>query len=142
MFKELLSNADRIDPGQLQTNARMRFPAVIRASHLREKKPNDPIPTTSESKFVIIGIASYAPDEMALLDRLENAHAVWEQDWEVAVFDVMEWKSSADACKFVTQIPAATQTPILEMWIDGKVVDTKTGLRLVQESLQKFGILS
>ena len=142
MFKELLSNPKKIEPGQLQRHARMHFPSVVSSSHLQRHKPDDPIPQSTGSKFVIIGIATYAPEELGLLDRVENSHSLWENQWQVAVFDMTEWESSTDTRKFVTQIPLITQTPILEMWIDGKVVDTKAGLRMVQESLQKSGLLS
>jgi hypothetical protein len=142
MFKELLSNPKKIEPGQLQRHARLHFSSVVSSSHLHQRKADDPIPKSTGSKFVIIGIATYAPEELGLLDRVENSHSQWEHQWRVAVFDVAEWESSADARKFVTQIPVVTQTPILEMWIDGKVVDTKAGLRMVQESLQKSGLLS
>jgi hypothetical protein len=142
MFKELLSNPNKIEPGQLQRHARMHFPSVISASHLQQRKPDGPIPKSSESKFVIIGVASYAQEELALLDRLENSRALWEHQWEVAVFDVTEWTSLADAHRFVPHTAAVTQTPVLEIWIDGKVVDAKTGLRMVQESLQNSGLLN
>jgi hypothetical protein len=142
MFKELLSNPKKMEPGQLQKQARLQFPAVVRSSHLQERKPDDPIPQSIGSKFVIIGVATYAQEELGLLDRLENAHSLWENQWEVAVFDLAEWESSADARRFVTQIPVVTQTPVLEIWIDGKAADSKTGLRMVQESMQKLGLLS
>lgn len=142
MFKELLSNARKIEPGQLQRDARAQFPSVVKASHLRQRKANDPIPSSGGSKLIILGIATYAPEELGLLDRVENSHALWEQQWEVAVFDVTEWDSAAEARKFVTQSPTVTQTPILETWVDGKIVDTKSGLHMVQESLQKSGLIS
>ena len=105
MFKELLSNPQKIEPGQLQKHARMHFPAVVSASHLQQRKPDDPIPKFSGSKFVIIGIATYAQEELGLLDRVENSHSLWDHQWHVAVFDVTEWESPADAHKFVTQMP-------------------------------------
>jgi hypothetical protein len=141
MFKELLNNPKKIEPGQLQKDARMQFPAALCSSHLKQRQANAPIPT-SGSNFVIIGVATYAQEELGLLDRLENSHSLWEHQWEVAVFDVMEWMSSADAHRFVSQTAGVTQTPILEMWIDGKVVDTKAGLRMVQELLLKSGLLA
>jgi len=142
MFKELLSNPKKIEPGQLQKHARMLFPSVLCSSHLKQRKANAPIPTSTGSKLAIIGVATYAQEELGLLDRLENSHTLWEHQWQVAVFDVTEWTNSADAHRFVPQTAVVTQTPVLEIWIDGKVVDSKTGLRMVQESLQNFGILS
>jgi hypothetical protein len=142
MFKELLSNSKKIEPGQLQRHARAQFSSVVSSSHLQQRQPDDPIPKSAGSRFVIIGVATYAQEELGLLDRLENSHSLWEHQWQVAVFDVTEWESPADARKFVTQIPVVAQTPILEMWIDGKVVDAKAGLRKVQESLQQCGLIS
>lgn len=142
MFKELLSNPNKIEPGHLQRHARIQFPMVVAASHFQQRKPGDPIPSAIGSKLAIIGIASYAPDELGLLDRVENSHALWEHAWQVAVFDVSEWQSSADARKFLTQAQVPLQTPVLEMWIDGKKVDGKAGMHAVQESLQKSGLLS
>jgi hypothetical protein len=124
MFKELLSNPKKIEPGLLQRHARVEFPTVVDSSHLQQRKPDDPIPKSIGSKFVIIGIATYAQDELGLLDRVENSHSLWEHQWQVAVFDVSEWQSSADARKFVTQIPVIAQTPILEMWIDCGLTET------------------
>jgi hypothetical protein len=142
MFKELLDNPLKIEPAQLQANARTQFSALVRSSHLEHRKPDDPIPKFSGSKFVIIGIASYAQEELGLIDRVENAHSLWEHQWQVAVFDLMEWEKSGDAKRYLTQIPVVVQTPVLEMWIDGKIVETKAGFRMVQESLQKFGLVS
>lgn len=140
MFKELLTNPHKIEPGQLQKQARLQFPAVLAESHLRQRLPDSPIPATKN--YAIIGVASYAPDELGLLDRVENAHALWDRQWQVAVFDVMEWQSPADAHKYLRQAQAPSQTPVLEMWLDGKLAESRMGLRPVHECLQASGLIT
>ncbi len=102
----------------------------------------DPIPTSNGSKYVIIGVATYAPEELKFLDKVDSSHSNWGMEWTVAVFDVMECKSMSDIPKFVPQLPVMSQTPVVEVWVGGELIDVRTGLRMTLEALQKIGILS
>lgn len=142
MFQELLDNPRPIEPGCLQTHARQQFPAVVRISHLRRRVADEPTPAASESRYVILGIASYAPDELRLLDELESSHPQWHGQWQVAVFDLMECTSPAEVQRFAPQSAAVVQSPAVEIWEGGRLLEANSGLRSTREALRKHGILS
>src|SRR5262245_53105905 len=103
MFYELLDNSQRIEPGRLQLRARQRFPTLVQKSDLQQALPGDPRHTSNKSRYLILGVATYSPDDLRLLDEVESSHAQWEQHWNVAVFDVMECKDMADVRQFTPQ---------------------------------------
>ena len=128
-FKELLSNPSKMEPGLLQRQARTRFSSVVASSHLLQRLPDDPIPSHGGSRFAIIGVASYSPEELGLLDQIENSHSIWQNQWKIAVFDVAEWTGAADAARYVPQVAPVAQSPVVALWTDGQLTDTKTGLQ-------------
>jgi hypothetical protein len=139
MFHELLDNPNRCEPGPLQSAARRRFPSIVQKSHLGQRDPGDAIP--SSGKYAIIGIATYSPDELRLLDEVETAYPRWGTTSRVAVFDVMECKDMEDVKKHIPAFATVVQTPVVALWDGGKLVSAQTGLRMTREVLQDAGLL-
>ena len=142
MFRELLNNPKCIEPGQLQKDARARFPILVQTSHLRERLKDKPLSNASTGQKVILGVATYSRDELELLDNLEQSHLDWESSTEISVFDITECKNSCDLRKYLLQDMTNVQTPVVVIWNDGRMVGTQTGLYMVRESLKKANILS
>jgi hypothetical protein len=139
MFHELLENPKRLEPGPLQSDARRLFPAIVQRSHLEQHVPGSAVPTTG--KYVIIGVATYSPDELRLLDDLEAAHARWGGTSKVVVFDVLDCNDMNDMRKHVPSLMVVVQTPVVAFWDGGKLVASQTGLHLRHEVLHKAGLL-
>ena len=138
MFHELLLNPRRLEPGQLQSIARGKFPSIVTQSHLEQHVPGSPVPI--HGKFVIIGVATYSPDELRLLDEVEAAYAQWGKT-KVVVFNVLDCNDMNDMRRHVPPLMMVVQTPIVALWDNGKLVTSQTGLRMTREVLQNAGLL-
>jgi hypothetical protein len=139
MFKELLDNPSRIEPGPLQKTARQQFPAVVGKSHLKQHTSGSDVPTSG--KYTIIGIATYSPLELQLLDDLDATYPQWGSTGMVAVFDLMECSDLGDARKHLPIFATVKQTPVVAIWDDGRLIASQTGLRMTREALQGAGFL-
>ncbi|HLN32455.1 MAG TPA: hypothetical protein VK395_32305 [Gemmataceae bacterium] len=139
MFHELLDNPKGNEPGPLQSNAHRLFPSVVKKSHFERRLPSDPVP--SDGKYIILGIATYSPEELQLLDDVEAAHQHWDKASKVVVFDVMECRDMNDMRGYVPPLGVVVQTPVVAFWDGGKLVESQTGLRMTRELLQNRGLL-
>jgi len=101
--------------------------------------PSDPVP--SAGKYVVLGIATYSPEELQLLDDLEAAHEQWERSSKVVVFDVMACRDMNEMREYVPPFRVVVQTPVVALWDGGKLVESRTGLRMTRELLQNRGLL-
>ena len=126
MFHELLDNAGRLEPGPLQTAARQRFPSIVKRSHLERRVVGDPVPCNG--KYIIIGIASYSPRDLRLLDEVDAAYRLWKDVAKVAVFDLMECRDRNDVERFLLNSADVKQTPVVEIWDGGQLMTFQTGL--------------
>jgi hypothetical protein len=151
MFRELLDNPNRIEPGPLQAAARKQFPDVVRRSHLEFFKVGQHAPYNG--KYALIGIAVYSPKELELLDAIDAAYSDWRGTAKVAVFDLMECKDPRDALEHYFPPPPyglgpllfvprlVPQSPIVGVW-DGAVLKAiETGLHDAQKLLRNEGLL-
>lgn len=139
MFSELLSNPTAIEPGLLQTLARQRFASIVQNSHLEHRVVSHRVP--SNGRYIIIGVASYSPLELQLLDDVDAAYPQWKDTAKVAVFDLMECKDMNELNKLLLKVASVTQTPVVAMWDGGKVVAFETGLHKTREVLQNARLL-
>ena len=138
MFSELLDNKKSlVEPGPLQTRARKQFPSVVQKSHLKPYMPGSEIP--SSGKYAILGIATYSPLELQLLDDLEAISPQWVG--EVAVFDLMECSDHCDMRNHLPMFAVIRQTPVVAIWDKGELIASQTGLRMTREALQNAGFL-
>jgi hypothetical protein len=139
MFHELLANAGRLEPGPLQTAARQQFPSIVKKSHLERRVVGDPVPC--DGKYIIIGIASYSPHDLRLLDEIDAAYALWKDVAKVSVFDLMECRDMNDVGRFLLNAVDVRQTPVVELWDDGQLVTFQTGLPMTHKVLRNAGFL-
>jgi hypothetical protein len=138
MFHELLDNTG-LDPGTSQSAARQKFPLIVTSSHLDRRMLDDPVPV--DGKYIIIGIASYSPLGLRLLDEIEAAYGLWKDVATIAVFDLMECKNVNDVWRFLQKNHDVRQTPAVEIWDGGEFITFKTGLPATREVLRKAGVL-
>jgi hypothetical protein len=139
MFRELLDNPTRLEPGPLQRDVRHRFPSIIQKSHLEQHVPGSPIPNSG--KYIVIGVASYSRDELRLLDDLDAAYPEWANASRVGVFDVLDCKDMNDMRRHLPIFMMVAQTPVVALWDNGNLVASQTGLRMTHEVLQSAGFL-
>jgi hypothetical protein len=102
--------------------------------------PGDAVPNSG--KYIILGVATYAPDELRLLDEVEATHPQWEKTAKVVVFDIMECKDMVEVRRYVPPFAVVAQTPVVALWEGGKLVASQTGLRMTREVLQNGGLLT
>lgn len=110
MFHELLANPKHIEPGILQSDARKAFPGVVAASHLQVRKRAVNVPASGI--FAIIGVATYSPKDLQLLDDVETGHPHWENRLRVAVFDVADCKDAAEVGQLLWEVPRTGSGPL------------------------------
>jgi hypothetical protein len=140
MFHELLDNPNHREPGSLQSEARRLFPSIVKKSHLEQRMARSPVP--KRGKYVIIGVATYSPDDLRLLDEVEAAYRQWQKKSKIVVFDLMECKDMCDVREYVPPFSEVVQTPVVALWDSGKPIAFQTGLRMTREVLQNAGLLT
>lgn len=139
MFHELLENTQRLEPGILQADVRKRFPSTVQKSHLEPHVPGSTVPRSGQ--YVVIGVATYAPEELRLLDDMEAAFPQWGKTSKVAVFDVLDCKNMDDMRRHLAPFMIAKQTPVVALWNNGKLIASQTGLHMTHEVLRGAGFL-
>lgn len=141
MFHELLNNPTRREPGPLQIDARKEFQNVIKQSHFEQRLPGAPIPNTG--KYIIIGVATYAPDDLKLLDEVDATHAQWRGEFKIAVFDILQCKDKDDVQNYVPSrsFMPVIQTPVVAYWEQGSPLAMQVGLHKTREMLRQTGVL-
>jgi hypothetical protein len=146
MFHELLDNPNRIEAGRLQAAARKQFPDVVQRSHLELFKAGQHSPYSG--KYALIGIASYSPRELQLLDAVDAAYPDWRDIAKVAVFDLMECKDPRDVLEHYLlyqltspSIRFVPQSPIVGIWDGAVLLALETGLYDTQKLLRNERLL-
>jgi hypothetical protein len=139
MFHELLENAGRLEPGPLQLVARQQFASIVKRSHLEPRVVGGPI--SCDGKYVVIGIASYSPHDLQLLDEVDGAYALWKDVAKVAVFDLVECRDMSEVQRFLQNPVEIRQTPVVEIWEGGRLITFQTGLPKTHKVLQNAGLL-
>jgi len=127
-------------PGEAQKKARLEFPKQVARSKLTLRDASVSIPSVGQ--LLIIGIASYSAEELALLDglakSLQNGNAKVP---DIAVFDVLDCQKISDFERFIPGIDGVQRTPVIGVIFDGKLIDHATGLSEVMEVLQRFNVV-
>lgn len=107
MFQELLNNPNGKHPGDLQKDASRNLPNIIQSSSLRLLENTLP----ESSRNIIIGVASYAPFDLKLLDELNEKSYQWNSNFEIHVIDVTSIKNIEEIyrlCSIDKLIPIQT----------------------------------
>ena len=140
-FTSLLKYRRGKPPGDAQKKAQQDFPRKVAQSRLKLRKAGEPLPVSG--RLFIIGIASYAPAELKLLDQLEDVLSrAAPKMIDVEVFDVLSCKEKGDFGGFIPGINGVYRTPILGVISNGTLIDQATGLSDVVTTLYRFDVLN
>lgn len=138
-FASLLANPGTDSPTVIQYNAERRFGQQVSQSGLHRREPAAPVPS---GLYVVIGIATYSPLELAMLDDLDFRSPSWANGLRIEVFSVLECQSIGDVRRYLPGImQELRQTPIVGVWNDRELTACATGLRESQDLLARIGAL-
>lgn len=126
LFKELLDNPDRITAGELQASAQGRFPEMVQNSSLSLRRIGDEM--AADKIVAIIGIATWSPLELQLLDEINDSYPMWSGSREVFVFDLAACKDYADAVAHLSHPPNSIATPMLIIRKDREIIGSSVGI--------------
>jgi len=117
------------------------FPKKVSQSKLTLRDPSTPIPRSG--RHFIIGIASYAREELRLLDELDHVlEKPTPETLNIEVFDVLNCKQMSDFERFIPGIDGVYHTPVIGVISDGKLIDKATGRADVVATLRRFHVLN
>jgi hypothetical protein len=140
-FTSLLKFTQGQLPAAAQELAHERFPGTVFGSGLRLRRPFEPIPP--QGRHFIIGVASYSPPELQLLDDLETSlHQPGSISNDFEVFDVLDCHEMSDFARFIPGIAEVYRTPVLGIIIDGTLVQQASGLEDVKSALRRFSVVA
>jgi hypothetical protein len=122
-FSSLLSGSGT--PGQQQDFARAHFPSAIANSNLQLWSLTMGI--ASEGTRVLVGVATWSVDDLALLDTLQATLANGKRQTTVDVFDVDKCQAPDDFDKYVPGVGRVVQTPVVGIWRGGKQIESAWG---------------
>jgi len=139
-FAELLVNSRGRMPGDVQAEAAREFCCRVRKSRLYLRRPDEPL---ASGTVVVLGVASYSPEELTLLDDIDARYDHRPPDiTRVDVFNVLDCHSQQDFQKFLPGSQSDVhQTPVLGIWIDQQLQSIVTGLAAVRKTLASLGML-
>jgi hypothetical protein len=140
MFAELLVNPLGRQPADVQAEAAGDFARRVRQSRLHLRCPDEPIPAGT---FLILGAASYSPEELQLLDDIDAMHQKWAADIaRIDVFNLLDCHSQQDFRRFLPGLQIdVCQSPVLGTWNDRQLQSVVTGLAATRLRLQAVGVL-
>jgi hypothetical protein len=101
------------------------FPIVVSASPLRLWQPGDPIAPTG--RRLLLGVATWSVPDVTMLDELALALLRQPSDLVVDVFNVADVRSAGDFERYVPGIGTVFHTPVVGLWIDGRLVAKASG---------------
>jgi hypothetical protein len=140
-FSSLLSYRRGHSPADAQKKARSAFPRKVAGSRLTLRDPEQPLPPSV--RHFIIGVATYAADELGLLDELDSALGKGKDETtDVAVFDVLDCERMTDFQRYIPGIDGVYDTPVIGVIMDGKLIDRATGLSGVLSTLRRFNVIA
>lgn len=130
-FAALLDNPSGRLPADVQAEAEREFTHRIRSSQFRLRDPAEPVPNGT---YVVIGVATYSPLELGLLD--EVAARSLSAGMRIDVFSTRQCASMDDFRRFVPGLNCEIrQTPVLGFWRDGVLLGVHTGLADVRAAI-------
>jgi hypothetical protein len=111
------------DPGW----ADRQFESLAATTPVRLWRPGDSIP--SEGSRLLLGLAPWSGYDMRLLDVMLDAIESRRPSSVpvVDVFNVAECRQQLDFRKFIPKLRLVTQTPVVGLWREGRLVEVKQG---------------
>jgi hypothetical protein len=101
------------------------FPSVVSATPLRLWQPGDPIETAG--RRLLLGVATWSVPDVTMLDELARALDSRPTGLVVDVFNVAGVRSAADFERYVPGVGMVFHTPVVGLWIDGRLVAKASG---------------
>lgn len=115
-----------------------QFPAFVQASPLRLWNLGDTI--SSPGARVLIGVATWSGYDMRLLDVIAAALARNSTAAPVVeVFNVADCRQLADFRKYVPGLRHVEHTPVVGVWRDGQMEQSKEGYEARELAARMFG---
>lgn len=134
-FSKLLQRELASNPGEQQRQAVKQFRVAVESSRF---KPWALKNVGSETgKRLVMGIATYVPAELALLDDINERLCNGSGSIGVEVFNVLDCANQNDVNIRVPGIACAHQTPIVALWQDGEFCQSEQGAK-ARELLQRL----
>lgn len=138
-FASLLAIREGKSPGDAQKQSRIGLPKRLTASRLKLRKPDAPV--SHAGKRLILGIASYSRDELSLLDQIQDSWDESAPPRSVEVFDVVDCREMSDFDRFIPGIGDVYQSPVIGVFVGGKLVESASGLPDVLAALERWQVL-
>lgn len=108
-----------------QDAARKQFAQYVRDSKLLEFTSQR---APKNGTFLLIGAATWSQYDMALLDQIDVVLQIDRPSrLTVFVFDLDECQSTHELNERIPGVGEAFQSPVVGLWIDGKIVQTAWG---------------
>jgi hypothetical protein len=111
--------------GDWQKQLDSLFPSAVAASPFRLWSPGAPIPSTG--RRLLIGVATWSKQDLALLDTVAQAVLTGGIPLAVEVFNVAECRSPAAFEDYITGLGRVFQTPVVGVWSDGQQLEAASG---------------
>lgn len=140
-FSSLLKFDKGKPPGDAQKRAQLAFPKRVSRSSLILRKAGGRLPSTA--RCFILGIATYSADDLKLLDDIEESLQDRGSDAvRIDVFDVVDCRQMSDFSRYIPGIERVYRTPVIGVFVDGKLIDQATGISDVSNTLRRFNVLN
>ena len=113
-----------------QDAARSHFRTLLTSTSIRL---HDHRPAPKSGVFLLIGAATWSGYDMDLLDRIEDTlRFVKPKNLTLGAFDFDECDSHEAFEKRIPGIGDVLQSPVVGLWVDGKLVQSATGFEARQ----------
>ena len=99
-----------------------QFRSIVPLGKLRLWSPGDPVP--SEGNRLLIGVATWSPYDMKLLDAVSETRP---PHLLVDVFTVTDFVSPGSFEPYVPGIANVFHTPVVGLWFNGRLVEKASG---------------
>jgi hypothetical protein len=115
-----------------------QFAALVEASPFRLWRPGDPIPP--HGVRILIGVATWSGYDMRLLDVIAEALAHGSAGGSVIeIFNTADCRQLPDFRQYVPRLRQVSHTPVVGVWRDGQLVESKEGYEARDLVARMFG---
>lgn len=125
-FSEILRNDLARKPGEQQALAVKLFPVAVRGSNFELWTSKNA--ETESRQRVVIGVATYVPAELSLLDQI-NERLPLELPMVIEVFNVLDCANQKDVETRVPGLAMVHQTPVVGLWENREFRRSEQGAR-------------
>ena len=130
MFEALLALRPGLSPAEHQRFVRREFPAVVLKSSLHLWRPGDPIALSPQR--LLVGAATYAFQDLRLLDRIDSYARNHVHSLRVDVFNTLDVSSHADFARYIPGLGEVYHTPVAGLWEVGRFVTGGSGRNAIE----------